>query len=92
LCPNNDGEALKFALVSLLSAMIIAEMKTKDPSLSIELFNSWLANIVHPQLHAKVQKDPLFGHKIRENAYIRVETLFRWKKVSEKLKNIYLSL
>ncbi len=49
-----------------------------------------LNNIVHKKLKAEVEADLSFGTTIRENAYRRIETVFRWKTVSQKLKALYL--
>jgi glycogen synthase len=92
LCPNNDIDALKYALVSLLSAIHLAELKSKTPNISQAEINSWLNKIVHPNLKKKVAINPLFGLQIRENAYQRIVSTFRWKTVSQKLKQLYLSL
>ena len=92
LCPNEDVDALKFALVSLITTMQIAEEKNKNSKLTIKDFQKKLGNILHPKLRAQVENDLLFGEKIRENALYRVESKFRWETVSQKLKKIYLSL
>ena len=39
LCPNEDVDALKFALVSLITTMQIAEEKKKSPNLTKKDFN-----------------------------------------------------
>jgi len=90
LCPQGDQQALKFALVSLLRAMQIAENKAKDPSLTATDVQAKLAQIVHPGLLEKVRHDLTFGSTVRSNAYSRVEITFRWAEVSKKLKRIYL--
>ena len=90
LCPNNDGKSLKYTLVSMLSPMSIAEQKAKNPDLTNEDVQPLLNNIVHKKLKAKVEADLSFGTTIRENAYRRIETVFRWKTVSQKLKALYL--
>ncbi len=92
LVPNEDGDALKFAIVALLSSMIISEKKKEDDSLGLKDIKDLLKYIVHPKLYSEVKKDLLFGFKIRENAYRRITTTFRWKIVSQKLKKIYLDL
>ena len=92
LCPNEDVDALKFALVSLITTMQIAEEKKKKPNLTKKNFRKRFENISHPKLRAQVENDLLFGEKIRDNALNRVERNFRWKTVSKKLKKIYLSL
>ena len=91
LCPQGDQQALKYALVSLLRTMQIAENKAKDPSLTATDVQGKLAQIVHPSLLEEVRKDLTFGSIIRSNAYSRVKTTFRWAAVSQKLKRIYLS-
>ena len=45
-----------------------------------------LNNIVHKKLKGEVEADLSFGTTIRENADPRIETVFRWKTVSQKLK------
>jgi len=92
LCPNNDVDALKFALVSLITTMQIAEEKKRNPNLTIKDFKTRIVNISHSKLRKQVEKDLLFGEKIRNNALNRVERKFRWETVSQKLKKIYLSL
>jgi glycogen synthase len=92
LSPNNDGESLKYALVSMLSTMSIAEMKVKDPELTAADVKPLLDNIVHKKLKAQTQLDLTFGEKIRDRAYQRVVNVFRWKIVTDKLKQIYLQL
>jgi len=92
LCPNEDVDALSFALVSLITTMQIAEEEKKNPILTKKDFKKRLENISHPKLRAQVKKNLLFGEKIRNNALHRVEHNFRWETVSQKLKKIYLSL
>jgi len=92
LCPNNDSDALKYALVSLLSTMKIAETKAKNSNISSDQVRPILNNIVHSNLKAQVEKNLLFGQQIRENAYRRIENMFRWKGVSNKLKDLYLGI
>lgn len=90
LCPKDDREALKYALVSLLRTMQIAEDKTKKPSLkAIDLYPK-LVQIVHPVLMDKVTQDLSYGTSIRANANNRVLKTFRWAEVSKKLKRMYL--
>ena len=92
LTPNGDIDALKFALVSLLITMEIAEKKSKNPKLTKTDFQNQIKNIYYPVLRAHVENDLLFGEKIRENALNRIKNHFRWEIVSQKLKKIYLSL
>ena len=92
LCPNNDVEALKNALVSLLSTMQITEMKAQDPSITTSDIENHLDNIVHPKLKASIKENLSFGEQIRTNALNRVQSKFRWKTVSQKLKRIYMDL
>jgi starch synthase len=95
LCPNNDGEALKNALVSILSTMKISELASQNPDLyqkDHEIILNYLKKIVHPNLKLKTESNLLFGSKIRVNALNRVQSTFRWEIVSEKLKNTYKNL
>ncbi len=92
LCPKDDVGALKNALISLLSTMKIAELKTKNSESMEKFLKDFLTNVVHPNLRKKVEENHLFGKIIRDNCLERVETTFRWEKVSQKLKEIYLNL
>jgi glycogen synthase len=92
LCPANDFEALKYALVSLLATMQCAELVNTGVHPNSPLLSELQKMIVHPVLRSQVVADPKFGDQIRTNAYDRVENVFRWRTVSQKLKQIYLSL
>jgi starch synthase len=88
LLPNGDEDALKWALVSLLSAQLIQECTENgdpvDPSL--------LGNIAHPRLRRAVEANPAFSEVIRSNCLARMNSTFRWRTVSERLKHLYLQL
>jgi starch synthase len=92
LVPAENAESLKYALTSLLSILQIAERKIKHPSITLKDVDSLKKYIVHPDLSSQIKNDLLFGEKIRDNALQRVEKIFRWKFVSQKLKQLYLSL
>ncbi len=93
LCPSRDSEALKYALVSLLSSMMITEsIKVKELPRENPSINALYSNIVHYRLKSKMEADPLFAVKIRASCEYRVDSLFRWEKVTAKLKDIYLKL
>ncbi|UYP48239.1 Glycogen synthase [Candidatus Lokiarchaeum ossiferum] len=92
LVPVEHSDYLRYGIISLLKTMQIAEQKTITPSLALIDVASLIEYIVHPVLHSQVKQDLLFGEKIRDNALKRVETTFRWKTVSMKLKTVYLSL
>ena len=92
LCLKEDRETLKYALVSLLRNMQINEEKTKNLAIRDTDIQPKFAQIVHPVLLGNVQHDLTYGSVIRNNAYERVESTFRWMDVSRKLKTIYLNL
>ncbi|MHA1673151.1 MAG: glycosyltransferase, partial [Promethearchaeota archaeon] len=91
LVPINDVEALSRALVSLLSVMVITEKNHKSQEIPESEFTALLSKIIYPALRKKIQSDPGYGEILRSNAYSRVHDHFRWSKVSQKLKQIYLS-
>ena len=93
LCPARDSEALKYALLSMLSCMMITEyIKIKELPRENPAINALYSNIVHYRLKSKMEADPLFAMKIRESCEYRIDFLFRWDKVTMKLKNIYLNM
>lgn len=92
LVPVEHSDYLRYGIISLLNTLQIAEQKTITPSLVLADVESLIEYIVHPVLYSKVKQDLLFGEKIRDHALHRVETTFRWKTVSLKLKKVYLSL
>ncbi|MHA1646291.1 MAG: glycosyltransferase [Promethearchaeota archaeon] len=82
LVPKEDHIQLGESLISLLTVMQISEQPDK--------LNEFRQNLIIPELRQQVLADLSYGEKIRDNALNRVENDFRWKKVSQKLKQIYL--
>jgi starch synthase len=93
LCPVRDSESLKYALTSLLSTMMITEyISVRNLPRDNPRVNDFYSNIVHYRLKSKVEADPLFAKQIRSSCEHRVDSLFRWDKVTEKLRDIYNDL
>lgn len=88
LVPPNDHESLANAINNLLFVFKIESMNRKNSNCKTGT-DSFIKEITSHKLQETIEKDYFYGSKIRENCIKRVETMFRWKIVSEKLMKIY---
>lgn len=88
LVPPNDHEALAEAINDFLYAVKIESMYLQNKCVNIDL-NALINDIKNKKLRERLQENPLFYSKIKENCETRIKNMFRWKAVSEKLTIIY---
>jgi starch synthase len=88
LIPIDDVDKLSNAIINMISILKVDELN-RNKLLTPEGKENYISVMTDPQLTAEVNKDSSYGLKIRENCKKRVETIFRWKNVSEKVVSIY---
>ena len=89
---NGNSEQLKHAIVSLLATNQINEKIQRNGTIDKNEKQRLLDLITYPAIRREVEMDPRYGDHIKAMCYERIEKVFRWSKVSEKLAQIYLSL
>ncbi len=93
---NGTGVLLQEDNVSQFSSSVISLLKSAKISENTQLNTQKKLNIIEEipdeKIKKLVKKDPQYFNRVRENCYIRVDNNFRWKKVSQKLKQLYFGL
>ena len=84
-----EVEMLADAISDLISVIKIENLSDSSSRTDLDMISKLTKSIINPHVKKLVKKYPDLSTKLRENAYNRVESQFRWRIVTQKLPKLY---